>query len=241
MKNNFRQFIILGIAVLLALMQASEKAYASGPERSLAGVNIFDLGSKVTAKFGNPSRILVGGVAPGAFNLVGFGTAPSGASPTSATSPFAAAPATGIPISPGLVPGFPTGPGGAFPGSGGSEFPGAPATPTPAATPGTANQPPPKPAVTLIYDRQNGGSLEFTVSPDKRVVQIRETGYTGPYATARGIKLGMPYSAVVKKYGYPENTLIQGGIIDTDYKDTLHCGFQFLDQKLVAIIVASPD
>lgn len=246
MKNHFRQHIILGVAALLGLMLGSERAFAAGPERSLAGVNIFDLGSKVTAKFGNPSRILVGGVAPGAFNLVGFGTAPSGASPTPATtpfgaSPFGASPLGGIPITPGLVPGFPTGPATAFPGTGGNEFPGAPAAPAASATPGTANQPPPKPAVTLIYDRQNGGSLEFTVSPDKRVVQIRETGYTGPYATSRGIKLGMPYSAVVKKYGYPENTLIQGAIIDTDYKDTLHCGFQFLDQKLVAIIVASPD
>lgn len=241
MKNNYRQFIIVGSAMLLGLMQASERATAAGPERSLAGVNIFDLGSKVTAKFGNPSRILVGGVAPGAFNLVGFGTAPSGASPASAASPFGTSSPAGIPISPGQVPGFPTGLTGAFPGGGGSEFPGAPATPSTPATPGAANQPPPKPAVTLIYDRQNGGSIEFTVSPDKRVVQIRETGYTGPYATARGIKLGMPYSAVVKKYGYPENTLIQGAIIDTDYKDTLHCGFQFLDQKLVAIIVASPD
>ena len=51
----------------------------------------------------------------------------------------------------------------------------------------------------------------------------------------------MKYSDVNRLYGYPENTLIQGAIINTDYKDSLHCGFQFLDQKLVGIIVASPD
>ena len=135
---------------------------------------------------------------------------------------------------PGAGGGFP-GAGGGFPGAGGGEFPGAPGGGV-----GTAVLPP-KEAVTLIYDRQNGGSLEFTISPDKRVVQIRETGYNGAYGTARGIKLGMKYSDVNRLYGYPENTLIQGAIINTDYKDSLHCGFQFLDKKLVGIIVASPD
>ena len=98
-----------------------------------------------------------------------------------------------------------------------------------------------KPPVTLIYNRANGGSLEFTISPDKRVVQIRETGYNGAYGTSRGIKLGTSYSAVLARYGYPENTEISGSIINIDYRNTLHCGFQFLDQRLVGIIVASPD
>ena len=113
-------------------------------------------------------------------------------------------------------------------GTGGAGDPNAPAAPV-------------KQPVTLIYDRQNGGSLEFTISPDKRVVQIRETGYSGAYGTTRGIRLGTSYAAVVGRYGYPENTTITGPIINIDYKDTLHCGFQFLDQKLVAIIVAAPE
>ena len=83
--------------------------------------------------------------------------------------------------------------------------------------------------------------MEFTISPDKRVVQIRETGYSGTYGTGRGIKLGTSYSAVVAKYGYPENTEVAGSIINIDYKSTFHCGFQFLDQRLVGIIVVSPD
>ena len=134
----------------------------------------------------------------------------------------------------GSLPGFPGGGspggfsgGGGFPGSGGG-FPGG-ASGFPGG--GAAAIAPVKPPVTLVYNRANGGSLEFTISPDKRVVQIRETGYLGAYGTTRGIKLGTSYSAVVARYGYPENTDIAGPIINIDYRSTLHCGFQFLDQK----------
>lgn len=144
----------------------------------------------------------------------------------------------------GSLPGFGSSSSGGFPGSGGgfpggqSGFPGG-ASGFPGG--GAATVAPQKPSVTLVYNRANGGSLEFTVSPDKRVVQIRETGYSGTYGTTRGIKLGTSYSAVVARYGYPENTDIAGPIINIDYRSTLHCGFQFLDQKLVGIVVSSPD
>ncbi len=132
--------------------------------------------------------------------------------------------------------GFPGSPGG-FPGSG-SGFPGG-ASGFPGG--GAAAAVPTKPPVTLVYNRANGGSLEFTISPDKRVVQIRETGYLGAFGTARGIKLGTSYSAVVARYGYPENTDLAGPIVNIDYRAALHCGFQFLDQKLVGIVVSAPD
>ena len=227
--------LALAGAALAALAAAPAPASAAGAERSLAGIAIFAPGSEVTHKFGNPNQILVGGVAPtpntpgGSAGAGGMG-GPSGAPGGQGGFP-GSAPSGG---SPGQLPGFPGGaPGGGFPGSfpgGASGFPGsvAPAAPI-------------KPPVTLIYNRPNGGSLEFTISPDKRVVQIRETGYSGSYGTGRGIKLGTSYSAVVARYGYPENTEISGSIINIDYKDTLHCGFQFLDQRLVGIIVASPD
>ncbi len=245
-------------AALLALLQVpGAVAAASGPERALAGIHIFDPGSQVTAKFGNPSRILVGGVAPGAFTPGGAGGSGSSSgygqggqgSQGPSGYPGGGSSSSGQRSGAGLLPGFPgvpTGSPGGYPGGsqggypgggGGSEFPGAPGGGGAA----TAAVLPPKEPVTLIYDRQNGGSLEFTISPDKRVIQIRETGYNGAYGTARGIKLGMKYSDVNRLYGYPENTLIQGAIINTDYKDSLHCGFQFLDQRLVGIIVASPD
>lgn len=234
---------LLGTAALFAVLvpAAVPASAASGAERSLAGVSIFAPGSLVTRKFGNPSQILVGGVAPvSGTAATGPGGAPGGAP-------------GGFPGGAGAPGGFPGGagaPGGGagqlpgFPGISGGGFPGAPA-----GFPGQASGAPGapgavaavKPAVTLVYNRANGGTLEFTISPDKRVVQVRETGYSGAYATSRGIRLGMPYSAVIARYGYPENTDISGSVINIDYKDTLHCGFQFLDQKLVGIIVASPD
>jgi hypothetical protein len=179
----------------------------------------------------------------------GFPGAPGGASSPGSLPGFSGggrgAPG-GFPGAPGGYPGasggFPGAPGG-FPGAPGG-FPGAPGSLPGSASgfPGSdATAAPVKPPVTLIYNRPNGGSLEITISPDKRVVQIRETGYSGAYGTARGIKLGTSYSAVVARYGYPENTEIAGSIVNIDYKDTLHCGFQFLDQRLVGIIVVSPD
>ena len=131
---------------------------------------------------------------------------------------------------PGGGGGYPGGgyPGGGFSGGGFGGGAGGAALPV-------------KQPVTLIYDRPLGGDLEFTISPDKRVVQIRETGYSGAFGTARNIRLGTTYSQVVARYGYPEDTYITGPIVNIDYKDTLHCGFQFLDQKLVGIIVAAPD
>ena len=144
----------------------------------------------------------------------------------------------------GSLPGFPGGGGGGFPGGGGG-FPGAqsgfPGGASGFPGGGAATAAPVKPSYTYIYNRANGGSLEFTISPDKRVVQIRETGYLGAYGTARGIKLGTTYAAVIGRYSSPENIDIAGPIINIDYRSTLHCGFQFLDQKLVGIVVSSPD
>lgn len=237
--------LALTAAVLAALFPLASPARAAGPERSLAGVAIFDSGSVVTRKFGNPSRILVGGVGA----AVGGANGSAGSSGSSGGYPGSSSGTAGA----GLLPGFPGVPTGGQ-GSLGGEFPGSQGG-SPGGFSGSSGgfsgssggilggiaAVPIKPPVTLVYDRAKGGSLEFTVSPDKRVIQIRETGYSGSYGTARGIRLGTTYSAVVARYGYPENTSIAGPIINIDYKDTLHCGFQFLDQKLVGIIVASPD
>ena len=170
--------------------------------------------SQVTHKFGNPSRILVGGVAP--------------------TASGAGASAGGGGGYPGGGGGYPGG-GGGYPGGGGG-YPGGGG-----GTDATGGALPVKQAVTLIYYRAMGGDIEFTISPDQRVVQIRETGYKGAYGTARGIKLGTTYAQVIAHYGSPENTFLTGPILNIDYKDTLHCGFQFLDQRLVGIVVATPD
>ena len=239
-RNKCRVGILA--AGLLGVFAAAPAVYAAGAERSLAGVAIFAPGSEVTQKFGNPNQILVGGTSPAPY-VSGAASSGSGAGgfPGGGAGGFPGGGSTGsLPGFPGGAPGgFSGGAPGGFPGAPGG-FPGAPGGAS--GFPGsTATAAPVKPPVTLIYNRANGGSLEFTISPDKRVVQIRETGYNGAYGTARGIKLGTSYSAVVGRYGYPENTEISGSIINIDYRNTLHCGFQFLDQRLVGIIVASPD
>ena len=258
-----RRLALTGAALAVLAAAASPASAEPKPERSLAGISIFAPGSEVTHKFGNPNQILVGGVAAAPFSL---GTGASGSmsgpgggvpggypsgqgGPPSGQGGFPGAgssPTGSLPGFPGAEDsrgggqgGFPGAPGG-FPGATGGGFPSAPGGA--GGFPGSdATAAPVKPPVTLIYNRPNGGSLEFTISPDKRVVQVRETGYSGAYGTVRGIKLGTSYSAVVAKYGYPENTEVAGSIINIDYKSTFHCGFQFLDQRLVGIIVVSPD
>ena len=254
MTKNIGWRIALTVTAAAAFVSmAGTISAASGPERSLAGISIFAPGSQVTRKFGNPSRILVGGAsaATGGGTTAGSsgggypGGGGGGGYPGGGGGSAGAGLLPGFPGIPTGGGGYPGGGGGGYPGGGGSYpgggggypgggggFPGGGAT-------GAAQ--PVKQPVTLIYDRPLGGDLEFTISPDKRVVQIRETGYSGAYGTLRGIKLGTTYSQVVARYGYPEDTYIVGSIVNIDYKDTLHCGFQFLDQKLVGIIIAAPD
>jgi len=134
--------------------------------------------------------------------------------------------------------GSPGGPGG-YPGAGG--FPGA-AGGYPGAGGGFgAGQQTltTKPNVTWVYDRPNGGSLEFTISPDGRVIQIRATGYTGTVRTAKGVALGQSYAGVVAKYGYPSGQYIQGPLLNADYSEKYHAAFQFYNQKVVGIIIAA--
>ena len=250
--RGLRRIALAGAAFAVLAGASAPASAQSRAERSLAGIAIFAPGSEVTRKFGNPNQILVGGVAPAVNTPGGAGSqggpggqqgGPGGQQGGPGGYPGGPSGASGE-GGPGQLPGFPgMAGGGGFPGGAPGGFPGAPGGFPGGASgaPGSTAAAPVKPPVTLIYNRSNGGTLEFTISPDKRVVQIRETGYSGSYGTTRGIKLGTSYSAVVAKYGYPENTQISGSIIDIDYKDTLHCGFQFLDQRLVGIIVASPD
>ena len=194
-KNNVKNIAARGLAgaltlaALLTLVQVPGMvSAAAGPERSLAGIHIFDPGSQVTAKFGNPSRILVGGVAPGAFSAGGSSSGGYGSGgPAGGQGPqgmSSSQPGQGQRAGAGLLPGFSgvpmsssgagggfPGAGGGFPGAGGGEFPGAPGGGGAMAMPGINSMTfpgapgggvgtavlPPKEAVTLIYDRQNGG------------------------------------------------------------------------------------
>ena len=61
------------------------------------------------------------------------------------------------------------------------------------------------------------------------------------YKTARGIALGDSYFAVNTKYGFPESQNITGRVLNLNYVQKFHAAFQFLNQKLVGIIVAAVD
>ena len=76
---------------------------------------------------------------------------------------------------------------------------------------------------TWIYDRPDGSSLEFTLSSDGRVVQIRATGYQAKVKTARGVALGMSYSQVLSKYGFPESQSLQGTDLDSQLQREIPC------------------
>ena len=264
-KSMSRRIALTATAAAAFVSVAGAISASSGPERALAGIPVFAPGSEVTRKFGNPSRILVGGVAPaagatggamgggGGYPGGGGGGYPGGGGgyPGGGGGPTVAGLSGAGGSLPGFGGGYPgggggypgggggyPGGGGGYPGGGGGGYPGGGGGGAiglgGAALPGGQT-------VTLVYDRALGGDLEFTVSPDKRVVQIRETGYSGAYGTAHGIKLGMKYSQVVARYGFPEHHSVAGSILNIDYRDSLHCGFQFLDQRLVGIIVSAPD
>ncbi|MDQ2798690.1 MAG: DUF2997 domain-containing protein [Armatimonadota bacterium] len=268
----------LGTAILVAtLWQPLGAAQAApGPERQLAGIEIFSPSPLVAHKYGNPDQILVGGIPPMPFSPTGAAGGPGagGSSGSSSGYPGAGGSPGGYPgasggsssgypgasggypgsssSSPGVLPGFSGGSSSSYPGSSsgypGSSggYPGSSGSPgSPGGYPGAAGVggaplgPPPKPDVTWVYNRPNGGSLEFTISPDGRVIQIRATGFTGSVRTARGVTLGQKYSDVISKYGNPGNTFIEGPIIDADYKDSVHAAFQFYNQKVAGIIVAA--
>jgi hypothetical protein len=94
--------------------------------------------------------------------------------------------------------------------------------------------------VTWIYNRADGGDLEFTMSSDGRVIQIRATGYhNSSIRTSKGVTLGQSYAQVIEKYGYPESQEQMGSVLTIRYTDRDHVAFQFYHQKLVAIIVAA--
>lgn len=93
---------------------------------------------------------------------------------------------------------------------------------------------------TLIYDRPGGISYEFLIGADGRVIQIRAIGYTGTSVkTAKGIRLGSSYATVLQRYGYPEEHMNVGPILVASYRNKNHTQFQFLNNKVIAITIAS--
>ena len=138
---------------------------------------------------------------------------------------------------PGFGGGYPGGGGGGgFGGFGGS--PGAAGSSVGAfgATSSTVAR---QQEVTWIYDRPNGVSYEFLIGANGTVSQIRATGYKGGnIRTARGIVLGSSYSQVVSRYGFPEEHQQVGQILVASFRRA-HASFQFLNNKVIAVTIAT--
>jgi hypothetical protein len=93
--------------------------------------------------------------------------------------------------------------------------------------------------VTWIYDR-SGVSYEFLIGADGRVIQIKAIGYKGGNAkTSRGVQLGSSYATALARYGYPEQHQRVGPILIASYRNKAHTSFQFLNNKVIAITIAT--
>lgn len=97
--------------------------------------------------------------------------------------------------------------------------------------------------VTWIYNRRvsnNIVSYEFLIGPSGNVIQIRALGYSGGSArTQRGVRLGSAYKDVVRLYGYPEEHAKVGPVLVASYRRRAHASFQFLNEKVFSITIAT--
>jgi hypothetical protein len=233
-------------------------------EHALAGIRVFSTSSAVLRKYGSPDEVRVGqlttGGAPagGAAGAGGPGGYPGSGGPSRGGASYPGAGGGGASYpggggesgAPGQLPGLPGGDGESgsptgYPGAGGpSGYPGSggPGGGYPGAGGGGSQSGmavAQRNSVTWIYDRPDGGSLEFTMSSDGRVVQIHASGFKGAVRTDKGVALGMSLAQVNAKYGYPEAQFITGKILTETYTERSHAAFQFYNGKLVGIIVAA--
>jgi hypothetical protein len=113
--------------------------------------------------------------------------------------------------------------------------------------------------VTWIYNRKfkdvkgntNVVSYEFLVGPGGRISQIRVLGYYSKGTrTQRGVVLGSTYKDLVRLYGYPEEHIVNNGVLIASYKNKAHAQFQLIQSKpgadpslqnykIIAITIAS--
>jgi len=253
---------ICGVAAAIVTLGAVSPVHAApAPERVLAGIKIFSPSDSVLKKFGTPDEVRIGDqssalLTDGAISIGG------GAASASGTT------GGGMPGAPGGYPGAPGGAPGGYPGAGGGYpgggmpggpggypgapggmnrnrggYPGAPGGMGTNGQPGTSTNgtQTADSTVTWVYDRPDGTSLEFTLSSGGRVIQIHLSGYKSVYRTARGVGLGMSLGTVSGKYGFPESQNISGRVLNMNYIQKFHAAFQFLNQRLVGIIVAAVD
>jgi hypothetical protein len=218
------------LAIVAALALVLVQSASAAAERSLAGIKIFSKSSVVLQKYGSPTEVRVGDQSTTLLTSSGVGANLGGGAaggPGALPSFGGGGPGGGRFGVPVIGPNGP-GPGGLF-GAGGPM--GRSSAATSSAT-GPQN-------VTWVYDRTDGSSLEFLISPGGRVIQIHATGFKSAVRTGKGIVLGQNYLEVLSRYGYPESQAIDGKILNANYSEKFHAAFQFYNQKLVGIIVAA--
>lgn len=241
---------------------APAEAQSSRVERSLAGIRLGTRATTLVKSIGQPTRIELGAgtgsIAAGGAMDAGFGggfeTGIPGGFPASGAPPMA-----GMPLPGGGPPVGPPMPG-MMPGGGPPVGPPVPASPFPGASPFGLPQPGVSPfspggpgemgqdasgqlAVTYVYENfrgRRGFTLHVQIDQDGRVVQIVGTSLTPVpgVATTRGIGFGTRYSTVLDRYGWPQAHTAAGTFIQASYQETAHVAFQFLDGKVVRIVVA---
>jgi hypothetical protein len=94
--------------------------------------------------------------------------------------------------------------------------------------------------VTYIYDKPNGLTYAFLLSPapNGRVIQITVAGYKSSARTSRGVVLGSTYAQVLAKYGFPEQQAVEGDTVFISYAHRAHVAFQLMHNHVVSIMVA---
>jgi hypothetical protein len=204
-------------------------------ELELAGIRLGRPATTVIQKYGNPTEVKVG--ATGQVQIVSPTATPTQPSPsttypTAPSSTFPTTPTTTLPTMPGapLTQPFGTSP-----------FPTA--TPTqPSASTTQVVQKATAPEVTWVYQFPNNRTLDFVISPDGRVVEIRAFGVEWPsIRTSKGITLGQTYKDVILKYGFPEQHERSGAQLIAKYPEKHRALFTFVGKTLVGITIALMD
>lgn len=205
-------------------------------ELELAGIRLGRPASTVIQKYGNPTEVRVG--AAGQVQIMSPVAAPAQPAPSSypTMTPSSSFPSlTGVPAP--TMPGMPTGTTGFSP----SPFPTATSSPIGGSTTNVV-QKATAPEVTWVYQFPKNKTLDFVISPDGRVVEIRAFGVDWPnIRTSKGITLGQTYKDVILKYGFPEAHERSGVQLITKYPEKHRALFTFVGKTLVGITIALMD
>lgn len=229
---------------------AKPKVTSSNAETGLAGIKLFDSGTRVVALFGSPTSVeavsvnsqsagpgggAAGGAggrglpgAPGSPRGGGNGGGPGAAAPTSSfTGPGAFSFGDDVlnrQTAAGVSSMKPGGTPGAPPAAGG----GVGASPRGGgASMGGGNTATAETVYTRwVYNRQ-GVKYGFILDKYNRVVQCEAIGLTsGKAKTRRGITFGSSFASIIKKYGAPDGYEVGGNTIIVRYLNKAKCAFQ---------------